>query len=319
MRLSLRVLTLLLVVATPAAAQILKKSSNPATPAPVPTNKIVVDLPSVSDMSPTTGVWGTKVTLSGAHLDKFTGAKVIWYPNDVESGSPQGPITSLYRVLSPSAAEAYIPVSSGGGVSRPVVRLMLKGPYGDVLAGKFTVDRTMRVDQFAVKHQSVYQIKDWGEPGDRLDITGVNLDHTTQVGFVGLPSDVSVGASFDLVQFIIPAACNGTARWTLRGAAQNDYSTPKTFTCWARPKVAQIIPTSLGWGGTFTIDGENLGQVTKVSGSGGFHVNVSCTQIRCSVKLPVIAWSTPVTGPLILEGGKEPVTTAQSLTITPAP
>lgn len=314
------VAAMLCVLAPPAVAQT-RKSSDPAAPSvPLkPSSKVVVSLPAVSAMSPTSGVWGTKVTLTFAHLDKFTSAKVLWYPNDVETGTPQGPISSLYRVLSETTAEAYIPVSSGGGASSPVVRLVLTGPFGDVLAGKFTVDRTMRVHQYAVKHQNVYQIKDWGEPGDRLDIVGVNLEHTTQVDFVGGPTGVVVGAAFDRIQFTVPAACNGVGKWILRGAGQNDYSTPMPFTCWARPKVAQIVPTSVAWGETFTVSGENLAQVTKVSGNGGFNVSVTCTAILCSVKLPKIPWSTPVTGPLRLEGGKEPVTTAQSLTITPSP
>jgi hypothetical protein len=323
MRLSVLGLASICALATPAAAQQAPITKAPRTPiAPViPAKPFKAPLPltTVSGMTPTSGIWGTKVTLTGANLDKVTGAKVIWYPNDVETGTPQGPITSMYTVKSATSAEAYIPVSSGGGASAPVVRLMLTGPFGEVLAGKFTVDRTMRVDQYAVKHQNLYQIKDWGEPGDRLDIVGVNLEHTTSVDFVGGPMGTMVGASFNLIQFIIPSACNGVAKWILHGAAQNDYVTPKPFNCWMRPKVAQIVPSSLPWGETFTINGENLAQVTKVSGNGGFSVNVTCTAILCSVKLPKIAWTTPVSGPLMLEGGKELVTTAQSLTITPSP
>lgn len=302
-----------------AQAQITKKPAASTTPTKTTKAAAVAILPTIGGIAPTSGIWGTKVTITGTNLDKFTGAKVIWYPNDVETATPQGPITSMYKVISPTSAEAYIPPSSGGGASAPVVRLMLTGPFGDILAGKFTVDRTVRVDLFAVKHQNLYQIKDWGEPGDRLDITGVNLEHTTNVDFVGGLTGVSVGAGFDIIQFVLPAGCKGVGKWVLHGPSQNDYSTPKPFTCWVRPKVTQIIPNSVRWGETFTIDGQNLAQVTKVSGSGGFNVSVSCTEILCKVTLPKIPWSTPVSGPLTLEGGKELVTSAQSLTISPSP
>jgi hypothetical protein len=266
-------------------------------------------------IAPTSGTWSTKVAVTGIELDKVTAAKVVWYPSDddVQFGNQmRGPFTAWFKASSPTSAEVMIPQ----GLETSVVRVLLTRPDGDVLAGRFTVDRNVRIDKVWVKHAGVLREQSWAQAGDRVDAVGVNLDRITRIG-LGDGIEVTPGVSFDKATFVLPAGCTGTRPWILR-TASGDANAPASFTCDVPPKVTSL-PATTPWGTQVGISGENLAQITKIRGPGNFEATPVCSELLCRVTLPRLPFSSPLSGSLTLEGGKAPMTTVQQITITPVP
>ncbi|WP_160143719.1 IPT/TIG domain-containing protein [Chryseolinea soli] len=215
----------------------------------------VVPPPQIISFSPSMGVVGSTVTLSGSSFDQASSVQF----NGTETGSLN------FQVNSSSMISAKVPV---GATTGSITVTTPAGSY--TTASSFTV--APAVTSFSPAT---------GPIGTPVRIRGANFDNATDVSFNGVPASYTVQSTTSIEAMVPPGARTGAITvTTAAGTGSSGYVFGVT------PDVTSINPTPAVVGSTVTIDGSGLGDVTKVTFSNGvaavFFVN-SDTQIIATV------------------------------------
>jgi hypothetical protein len=239
--------------------------------------------PTVTNLSPASGVSGQTITIQGRNL---TGTTRVRF-NGLDAAS--------FNVLNNSNLTAVVPV----GVRRGKVAVTTPGG---------SIEST---NDFLVPPVITSFTPNVGGPGTAVTVTGTNLIKVSAVTLAG----VSVGAfttnaAGNQLGFTVP---NGVG--TGRIAITTDSGTSESTNLFYQPPKITSVNPSFGVGGDLTfIGGQNFDDVIAVRISGVatvFQVTVTNTQIRATVPHGVL------TGPLTVETPGGIVTNLANFQIQP--
>lgn len=200
----------------------------------------VIPAPTISSFSPSVGIVGTTVTLTGAN---FTGATAVkFYNNQNATDFTVVNATTITAIVPPSAITGPISVATPGGT---------------VNSNDFTVTVAPAITNFTPTS---------GLADDTyVTITGTNFTNVSSVNFGGMAATVvDVVSSTSIVAKVPAGASTGPITVvTLGGTA-----TSNNFTVVAAPTVTNIDPASGIIGSTVTLTGTNFTGATAVKFNG---------------------------------------------------
>lgn len=212
--------------------------------------------PTITSFTPTSAGAGATVTINGTN---FTGTTAVSFGGVAATSFTVVSATQITAVVAPGSASGNVSVTAPGGTG--------------VLAG-FTFIPPPTVTSFTPTSAGV---------GQTVTITGTNFTGATAVNFGG-----TAAASFTVVSATqITAVLGGGASGSVSVTTPGGTGTLAGFTyLFFIPTITTFTPTSMGAGGTVTINGTNFIGVSAVSFGGtaaaSFTV-VSATQINAVV------------------------------------
>jgi hypothetical protein len=232
----------------------------------------VIGTPVITSFSPTSGIVGTTVTLTGSNftgttLVRFNGVNASGFtiPNDttITVNVPNGATTGIIEVTNPA----------GTGAS----------------ATSFTVFQTPTVTAFTPTS---------GAAGTSVTVTGTNFTGTTSVAFNGTNASGFTVNSDTQITVAVPNGATTGAISVTNPAGTGTSSA--SFTVFQTPTVTSFTPTTGTFGTAVTITGTNFTGTTSVAFNGtnapGFTV-VNDTTITVSVPNGATTGPIAVTNP----------------------
>ncbi len=218
-------------------------------------NFTVIPVPTVTNLSVSTGTVGTAVTITGTG---FTWATQVQFNTT----------NATFVVVNNTTITCTVPSGATTGL------VIVINPAGNASsAGTFTVIGAPTVASLAPSS---------GPVGTSVTITGTNFQSITSVNFNGVSASYSVNSPTQIVA-TVPTTTTGTVT-VINGSGTGTSS--GSFTVVQLPTITGFSPTSGSAGTSVVINGSNFSNVDSVEFSGGgnavFTVN-STTQITATV------------------------------------
>lgn len=204
----------------------------------------VVSAPSITSLSPTSGVVGTSVTVTGTNFGSTQGSSTVSFNGT--TGSP----------TSWSATSIKVPVPSGATTGNVVVYASGINSNGK----SFTVLQTPSITSLSTTSGTV---------GTSVTITGTNFGTTQGSSTVKFNGTSGTPTSWNGTQIIVPVpsgATTGNVVVTVSGIASNGVN----FTVYGTPSITSLSPTSGVVGISVTINGSSF-QATQGSSTVTFN------------------------------------------------
>jgi hypothetical protein len=185
------------------------------------------NLPNITNISPTIGIWGTSVTITGTNFGSDIGAVTV---NGVTKTPHSWSDTSIEMAVPINATTGPVVVMANGMVSNSVMFKVLA-----TLSG-------MRSYSGAV--------------GAQIGILGNTLGNAGAVSFNGAVVTSAIWSPTEIVVTVPPGATSGTVSVAIDGVT---YTVTNNFTVLPSPTITSISPTSATAGDFVTIRGVNFG------------------------------------------------------------
>lgn len=222
----------------------------------------VLATPSITSLSPTSGVQGISVTITGANFGSTQGVSTVKFNGT--TGTP----------TSWSATSIKVPVPAGATTGNVVVHASGVDSNGST----FTVLPTPSITSLAPTS---------GMVGDSVTITGTNFGATQGASTVKFNGTAAAPTSWSDTGIVTPVptgATTGNVVVTVSGVA----STGVSFTVVAIPTITSLSPTSGAVGTLVTINGTNFQPTQGTStltfnGTPATPTSWSATQIKALV------------------------------------
>jgi len=245
----------------------------------------VLKPPTITGFTPTSGLQGAAVTISGTN---FTGATAVVFNG----------VSASFTVASDTAIQTAVPAGATTGPLR------VTAPDGTATsASSFTVLKPPTITGFTPTS---------GLQGAAVTISGTNFTGATAVAFNGVSASFTV-ASDTAIQTAVPAgATTGPLSVT---TSSGTATSAGSFTVLKPPAIASFTPASGPQGAAVTISGTNFTRATAVAFNGvsaSFTVS-SDTVIQTAV--PVGA----TTGPLSVSTPDGTAQSSGAFTVIPPP
>jgi len=241
----------------------------------------VLSAPTISSFTPTSGLTGASVTMTGTN---FTGATAVSFNGTA----------AAFSVTSDTQIQTTVPA---GATTGPV---SVTAPGGSVTsASSFTVLVAPTIDSFTPARGGV---------GTSVTITGTNFTGATDVKFNGTSAAFTVSSGTQVLATAPAGVTSGPLSVTTPGGTATSAS---NFT--AAPTIASFTPTSGGVGAGVTITGTNFTGATdvKFNGTAAAFTVASATSIQATV--PAGA----TTGPLSVTAPGGTATSASTFAMAP--
>jgi len=222
--------------------------------------------PTISGFSPTSGIIGSVVTITGTNL---TGATAV---------SINGVAVVSYTVVSSTQIDATVPASATTGL------ITVTTPSGTVNSSS----------SYSVKPNITGFSSSTGAVGASRTINGTAFTGATSVTFNGVSAAFTVGSSVAITATVPSGATTGPVVVT---TAAGTATSPTNFT--VTPTIASFTPTSGAEGATVTINGQAFTDATNVAfnGTNASFTIVSNTQITATVPVGATTGTIQVTTP----------------------
>ena len=231
--------------------------------------------PKPSKVTPSSGTFGTSVTITGTGFLGTTG---------VNFG---GVSASSFTVNSDTSITATVPEGAKSG------SIMLVNPSRTGTGAKFTV--TVPAGYPTVTKFS----KSSANPGDTITLTGTNLLTVTAVSFNGVAAVTFSSLSATQLSVVVPTGAT-TGLVSVTNNLGTNTSSKSININYATPSISSFSPSSASVGDTVTITGRNLLGVTSVRFNGvaatSFNV-VSATSITAVVPAGATSGKVTVANP----------------------
>jgi hypothetical protein len=249
--------------------------ASPAGTATGPGFNVTAAAPTVASLNPTSGVAGSLVVLTGTD---FTGGTSVAF---------NGVAASTFTVDSATQITVTVPT---GATSGPV---SVVTPGGSAIGPVYTVTPpTAPAPTVSVLSPTN------GLVGIPVTITGTNLSGASTVTFGGvLATSFTVNSATQITATVPVGAVSGVVSVTTPGGTASGPSFTVTVPA---PTITSLNPTSGSVGGSVTMTGTNLANVTAVSFNGTNAVSitpVSATQIKAVVPTGATTGNVTVTTP----------------------
>jgi hypothetical protein len=195
-----------------------------------------IPAPTITSFTPTTAASGATVTITGTN---FTGASAVSFG---------GTAAASFTVVASTSITASIATGTSG-----IISVTTPGGTGTLPGFSFTPAPT--ITSFSPTTAA---------SGSTVTITGTNFTGATAVSFGGaLASSFSVVSSTSITAFVATGSTGNVSVTTPGGTA-----TASGFTFIPAPAITSFTPASAASGGTVTIAGIDLADVTSVSFGG---------------------------------------------------
>ena len=228
--------------------------------------------PSLASFSPSSGLIGTTVAISGGPFNGVTSVKF----NGVSAPFSTGQVL-LARVPA-GATSGPITVTNAAGTSTTVGSFTVVTPapppppvFAPALAG------------FSPRNATV---------GATVLIVGAHLTGATAVAFNGVPATFTPGSDTQLTAVVPAGASTGPVTIT---TPQGSVTSSAILIILAPPTVSSFSPTSGPTGATVTISGSHLGGSPSVKFNGVPANVVTSSDNSLTVQVPSLATSGPIT------------------------
>src|SRR5207249_804402 len=196
---------------------------------------LVARAPSISSLTPTSGLAGSSVQLSGS---TFTGATAVTF-----NGTP-----ATFTVDSATLIAAIVPLGASTG------KVSVTTPTGTAFSSApFTVESSAlpAVSSFSPTRAWV---------GTAITVSGTNFTGTLSVAFNGAPGAFTVNSDTQITVVVPPAATSGPI------AVTNTLGTAASSASFVvKPVVRSFSPTTGPMGTVVTINGTGFSGATRVS------------------------------------------------------
>jgi hypothetical protein len=216
------------------------------------------NVPAITSFTPSSGPFGTEVTLTGAH---FTGATSVTF---------NGTAAASFTVDSDTQLRAVVPTGSTPG------KIAVTTPIGTALSlTDFTVTLSPTIASFTPTI---------GPEGMEVTIVGNNFFGTSVVAFNGTAAASFIIDSNTQIRAIVPVGAT-TGKISITNSAGGGIS-GGIFTVKPPPTISSFTPANGPVGRRVTITGTNFVNVTNVTFNGVTATNItvdSNTQIRANV------------------------------------
>ncbi len=203
-------------------------------------SSFAVSAPTITSFTPTSGVVGTTVTLTGTN---FTGATAVKFNGMAASSFTVVGATSITAVAPTGVTTGKISVTTTGGTATSV--------------SSFTVVAVPAIASFTPTSGAV---------GITVTLTGTNFTGTTAVRFNGTSATSYTVVSGTSITAVVPT--NGTTGKISLTTAGGTATSSLSFTVVAAPTITSFTPTSGAVGTTVTLTGTNFTGVTAVKFNG---------------------------------------------------
>lgn len=217
---------------------------------------VVLNPPTISSFSPTSGGVGASVTILGNH---FTGATSVTFNN----------VSASFNIDSNTQIRATVPAGATSGLVS-----VTNAAGAGISAKSFVVTFAPVINSFTPAS---------GLVGSVVTITGNNFNGANAVNFNGVSASFAIDANTQIRTTVPPAATTGKISVTNSDGAAQSVS---DFNVLLPPTISSFTPESGPIGTVVTITGDNFIGTNLVQFNGaaaaGFTV-VSNTQIRVSV------------------------------------
>jgi uncharacterized repeat protein (TIGR02543 family) len=249
------------------------------------TSFTLIGVPAITKFTPTTGLVGAKVTLTGTNLGSATGVTF----NGVAATVVTNSATSIAVTVPVGAATGPLTVTTVAGTAVSTDRYTVLPPVPTVTA---------------VAPAS-------GITGSRVTITGTSFINVTAVKFhATVATTVTVDSPSQITAMVPVGTTTGTISvMTLSGTGTSSTS----FTLIGVPAITKFTPTTGLLGAKVTITGTNLGSATGVAFNGVAAKVVTNSATSIAVTVPVGA----TTGPLTVTTVAGTATSTGTFTVTP--
>ena len=230
---------------------------------------VTIPAPAIASLSPTSGIVGTSVVITGTNL---TGATAVSF-NGTAATFIVNSATQLTATVPGGATSGNVSVSTPGGTSNGLAFTVI--PPAPTISGLSPTS---------------------GTPGTSVVITGTNLTGTTAVSFNGTAATFAVNSATQLTATVPAGATSGNVSVTTPGGTSNGLGFTVTTPA---STITALSPTSGPVGTSVVITGTNLTGTTAVSFNGvaaTFTVN-SATQITATVPAGATSGSVVVATP----------------------
>lgn len=195
--------------------------------------------PVVTTLSPTTGLAGTTVSITGSSLTWTTGVTF-------------NGVGGTFTVQSDTRVSAVVPANATTG------SVVLTSPGGSVNAGTFTVTVPLPVPTLT----SLSPVA--GGPGTAVTLIGTNFTGATKVQFGSTSTSFAVISATQIVAGVPKGATTGPVSVTTPSGTARSATSFTAGTLALSPTFTGVSPTSGKVGTVVTLTGTNLGAVTAV-------------------------------------------------------
>jgi hypothetical protein len=239
--------------------------TNPAGTATSGTNFVVILPPTIASFSPTSGLIGASVTITGTN---FTGTTSVRFNG----------ISAIFNIVDPETITATVPV---GATTGPIT---VTNPAGTATSGTpFVVPQTPSISSFSPTAGTV---------GTSVTILGVNFVEVTDVRFNGVNASFTVNSPTQITATVPAGATTGPITVTNpAGTATSSAS----FVVILPPTIASFSPTSGPVGASVTITGTNFTGTTDVRFNGITAVFTLNSNTQITATVPAGATTGPIT------------------------
>lgn len=243
--------------------------------------------PKPSKVTPSSGTFGTVVTITGKG---FLGATSVKFGGVTATSFTVNSDTSITATAPEGAATGSItvtnPAKSGSGS-----KFTVTVPAGYPTVSKFSPSS--------------------GSPGDSITLTGTNFTGTTAVSFNGVAAISFTVVSATSLRAVVPAgATTGLVQVT---NALGTNSSTKSFTVkYSTPSVSSFSPGTASAGDTVTITGRNFTGVTSVKFNG---VEASSFTVVSATSITAVVPAGASTGKITVANPAKSATSKGSLSI----
>ena len=250
----------------------------------------VIGPPTITSFTPTSGVVGTKVTLTGTNLG---GATSVTFNGVASTAVTLTSATSISATVPTGATPGPVIVTTAAGTATSTTVYTVTAPAPTVTAVSPTS----------------------GIVGAAVTLTGTNFTTATAVAFNGVAVAAFTVVSATQITTTIPVgATTGKITVTTLGGTATSAS---SFTVIGPPTITSFTPTSGVVGTVVTLTGTNLGSATSVTFNGVAATAVTLTSAT-SIKATVPSGATTGTISVTTAAGTGTSATAYTVTV-PAP
>lgn len=241
-------------------------------------------LPIITSFTPSMGVVGTSVTITGSN---FSGATSVKFNNTTATQFTVDSTTQITATVPVGATTGAISVTTAGGTNQSI--------------NSFIVAIPPTINSFTPLH---------GVEGTSVTINGSNLSSVTNVSFNGVTASFNINSNTSITTTVPVGATTGKISVTNAATTVQSGSTFKVL-----PAITSFNPNSGARGSTVVISGTTLGGVTAVKFN-----NVSTTfTINSTTQLTATVPNTATTGKISITNPDTTITSASNFTVVLPP